>query len=202
LESAWGVGWSHGAPDLGALGPPTDLGRVESVMKKSNLVKSGEVVASVSEEVVPVTAEEVASVIEAEQGLTNESAADVLLGKVDVNKEAADILLGKEGVSKATVVAGGGSKYIGLKSGRRVQDFQDWQLSVNHERKLTDLQILAEMKAEFPEATGAIFVAGIETRLSILRTVRRLYNAGRHCKAWPKPEVPSVEFKGEPVAAS
>ena len=39
--------------------------------------------------------------------------------------------------------AGPKHKHIGLHSGQRVQDFQNWLLVENYQRKLTDVQLLA-----------------------------------------------------------
>lgn len=91
-------------------------------------------------------------------------------------------------------------KFRGLKHGMRVMEFQDWQLAQNAERKLTDDELLAEMRAEFPNCTGKIFTADLATRRAILRGVRALYNAGTHSKGARKPETPSVEFTREAAA--
>lgn len=84
-------------------------------------------------------------------------------------------------VAKATSGAKS-SMHRGKKTGMPVMKYQDWQMSVNNERKFSDEALLDEMLAEFPNAKGKIFTANLETRLSILQAVRRLFNAGRHGK--------------------
>ena len=94
-------------------------------------------------------------------------------------------------------------KFRGIKTGMRVMEFQDHQLVRQTERKLSDDELLDEMRDEFPETVGKIFTADRETRRSILRAVRNLYNAGKHSKAAPKPEVPVVEYRdGQPVGGA
>jgi hypothetical protein len=67
----------------------------------------------------------------------------------------------------------------GRTTGMRVMQFQDQLLADNMKAKLTDAQLLEAMRKEFPNAKGKIFTADQETRLGIMRVVRRLFNEGR-----------------------
>jgi hypothetical protein len=71
-------------------------------------------------------------------------------------------------------------KYIGLFSGQRVQDFQNWLLVENYKLKLSDAQLLAIMRAEFPEATGAVFTGSLDVGLDIVSGIRRHFNRDGH----------------------
>ena len=46
--------------------------------------------------------------------------------------------------------------HVGLLSGMRVQAFQNWLLDNNPKWHLTDAQLLAVMRVEFPQADGQI----------------------------------------------
>lgn len=90
----------------------------------------------------------------------------------------------------------------GRTTGMRVMQFQDQLLADNMKAKLTDAQLLEAMRAEFPNAKGKIFTADQETRLGIMRVVRRLFNEGRHGSQTiqaPKGGVPQFGAKGEVV---
>ena len=64
---------------------------------------------------------------------------------------------------------------------RIIQDYQDELLARNNQAKLTDEQLLEDMRAKFPAATGKIFTSDdLQERLSILRGMRRLFNRGKH----------------------
>ena len=77
------------------------------------------------------------------------------------------------------------SKYKGRVTGMRVMEFQDATFSANHKAKLTDEELAAAWRAEFPEAVAftTFHVKG----------ARRDYNAGTHSKAAAKPETPLAE---------
>lgn len=62
------------------------------------------------------------------------------------------------------------SRFVGVTSGKRVGEYQDWAFEVNDERKLTDVQISADWHREFPNAK---FISPEE-----VRGVRRAYNGG------------------------
>jgi hypothetical protein len=90
----------------------------------------------------------------------------------------------------------------GRTTGMRVMQFQDQLLADNMKAKLTDAQLLEAMRKEFPNAKGKIFTADQETRLGIMRVVRRLFNEGRHGSQTiqaPKGGVPQFDAKGEVV---
>ena len=63
---------------------------------------------------------------------------------------------------------------------RGIQHFQDDLLARNTHAKLTDEQLLAAMREEFPDATGQIFTGHLGIRLARLRDMRRLFNRGQH----------------------
>lgn len=71
-------------------------------------------------------------------------------------------------------------KYVGVFSGQRVQDFQNWLLRENYKRKLTDAQLLAVMRAEFPQAEGAVFTGNLDTGLSQIAGIRAHFNRDGH----------------------
>lgn len=87
-------------------------------------------------------------------------------------------------------------QHQGLFTGMRVKDFQNWLLERNVEWKLTDLQLLALMRLEFPEATGQIFTADLVTALRILSGVRAHYNRDGHGGLSPQSRglPPSVSY--------
>jgi len=80
------------------------------------------------------------------------------------------------------------SKYRGAKTGMRVMEYQDHTLAINDEkgRRLTDEELQADWRAEFPNA--------VPFTLEHVRGVRSLYNLGRHRKGSIKPETPSFPY--------
>jgi hypothetical protein len=112
-------------------------------------------------------------------------------------KESEGVVSKKKTQPDVTVAAVKAGKFRGVKSGMRVMEFQDWQLAQQPKRRLTDVQLLDEMKREFPQCTGKIFTADLPTRLAILRGVRALFNAGKHSKGAARPEQPVVEVTRE-----
>lgn len=77
------------------------------------------------------------------------------------------------------------SKYKGMTTGLRVMAFQDATFAANVTKMLTDEELAAAWRKEFPQAVAftAFHVKG----------ARRDYNAGRHAKATPKPAIPLAE---------
>lgn len=72
------------------------------------------------------------------------------------------------------------SKHGGVLSGRGVQDFQNWQLDVNPNWRLTDAQLLAVMRVEFPLAEGKVFTGSLQDGLKIIKGIRAHYNRDGH----------------------
>lgn len=70
--------------------------------------------------------------------------------------------------------------HVGVLSGRRVQDFQNWLLANNHAWRLTDGQLLAVMRTEFPHATGKVFTGDVAEALKLVRGIRAHYNRDGH----------------------
>lgn len=92
----------------------------------------------------------------------------------------------------------------GKTTGMRVMAYQDKLLADNVKAKLTDMELLKALRAEFPNAKGKIFTGSDEERLSILRSVRALFNRGKHGDqqvAAPKGGVPEFDAKGAVVEA-
>ena len=89
-----------------------------------------------------------------------------------------------KGTAKATIKA---SKYRGIKSGMRVMEFQDSTFAANVKTMLTDAELVALWRQEFPNA-----VAFTENHV---KGARRDYNVGRHSKAFAalKPATPLAE---------
>lgn len=76
--------------------------------------------------------------------------------------------------------------------GRRVMDFQNWTLSSNARWRLSDEQLAVMWQAEFPNSRSRY------TRKSV-RTVRNLFNQGRHSNDAPPKPVPEYDPGGRPV---
>jgi len=74
------------------------------------------------------------------------------------------------------------SKYKGVTTGMRVMEYQDSTFAAQAKRMLTDEELVADWKAEFPNAV-AFTVAHVGG-------ARRDYNNGRHSKAYLRPERP------------
>ena len=76
--------------------------------------------------------------------------------------------------------AGPRHKHVGLLSGQRVQAFQNWLLIENYKRRLSDAQMLAVMRAEFPHADGAVFTGSFDVGLNIVAGIRAHFNRDGH----------------------
>ena len=77
--------------------------------------------------------------------------------------------------------------------GRRVMDFQNWTLASNARWRLTDEQLAVMWQAEFPNSRSRY-------TLKSVRTVRNLFNQGRHNNDAPPAPVPAYAPGGSPVA--
>ncbi len=86
-------------------------------------------------------------------------------------------------------------KNIGRTTGLRIMAYQDQTMSEQPTAKLTDEELAAKWQKEFPESR-----CRFEDRLDVVRTVRRLFNEGRHgtqeLKA-PKGGVARYELQGK-----
>lgn len=82
------------------------------------------------------------------------------------------------------------SKYIGKTSGMRVQAFQDKLMKDNYKAKLTDAQLAAAMRKEFPNAVAfeEKHVAGIRSQFN---------NGRRASQEGAKPAKPLPKFDDE-----
>lgn len=77
------------------------------------------------------------------------------------------------------------SKYKGATTGLRVMEYQDRTFMANVKAMLTDTELAADWRKEFPNA-----VAFTETHVG---GARRDYNNGTHAKSTPRPEKPLME---------
>ena len=76
--------------------------------------------------------------------------------------------------------------------GRRVMELQNWTLACNTRWRLTDEQLAAMWQAEFPNSRSRYTVKSV-------RTVRNLFNQGRHNNDAPPAPVPEYDQGGRPV---
>ena len=71
-------------------------------------------------------------------------------------------------------------QHVGVLSGIRVQQLQNWLLDENPKWQLTDAQLLAVMRVEFPTATGLVHTGDVDTGLKQVAGIRANYNRDRH----------------------
>ena len=76
--------------------------------------------------------------------------------------------------------------------GRRVMEFQNWTLACNARWRLTDEQLAVMWQAEFPNSRSRYTMKSI-------RTVRNLFNQGRHNNDAPRTPVAEYDPGGRPV---
>jgi hypothetical protein len=86
-------------------------------------------------------------------------------------------------------------QYVGLLSGMRVQQFQHWLFDVNPQHQLTDAQLLAVLRVEFPLAGAELFTGDVDTGLRHISTMRADYNRDGH-------NGPSPTSRGMPYSVS
>ena len=77
----------------------------------------------------------------------------------------------------------------------RVQQFQNWLLDENPTWQLTDTQLLAVMRVEFPLATGLVHTGDVDTGLAQIAGIRAHYNRDGH-------NGPSPISRGMPYSVS
>lgn len=61
-----------------------------------------------------------------------------------------------------------------------VQQFQNWQLDESRRLRLTDAQLLAVMRVEFPRNEGRVFIGSVLEGLNIVAGIRTHYNRDGH----------------------
>ena len=71
-------------------------------------------------------------------------------------------------------------EHVGRLSRMRVQAFQNWLLDENPRWQLTDAQLLAVMRVEFPLATGLVHTGDVDTGLKQMAGIRAHYNRDGH----------------------
>lgn len=86
-------------------------------------------------------------------------------------------------------------KSIGAFTRKAVQQFQNWQLDENPKLRLSDAQILAVMRVEFPLNEGQVFTGTISDGLKIVAGIRAHYNRDGH-------NGPSPQSRGLPPSVS
>ena len=86
-------------------------------------------------------------------------------------------------------------QHIGVLSGMRVQAFQNWLLDENPKWQLTDAQLLAIMRVEFPLATGQVHIGDVGSGLEQVAGIRAHYNRDGH-------NGPSPASRGRPPSKS
>lgn len=86
-------------------------------------------------------------------------------------------------------------KHVGILSGMRVQVFQNWLLDQNHRLQLTDAQLLAVLRLEFPLASSKLFTGDLRDGLQIVAGIRAHYNRDGH-------HGPSPQSRGMPPSVS
>lgn len=93
------------------------------------------------------------------------------------------------------------SKHTGATSGLHVMEYQDRTFHTQHKHKLTDEQILADWRREFPNTNGK-WVRDDREGLRIVAIVRRFYNERRHGnqKLFSDKPVPRYGDKGQVIA--
>lgn len=95
-----------------------------------------------------------------------------------------------------SVVPGPEKKSVGALTRRRVMDFQNWLYDENVNWRLTDLQLLAVMRTEFPFNNGEVFTGDIARGLGHIASIRADYNRTGHGGALPAEKAlqPSMSY--------
>ena len=86
-------------------------------------------------------------------------------------------------------------QHVGLLSRMRVQAFQSWLYDRNTTWQLTDAQLLAVIRVEFPLANAQLFTGDVDTGLRHIGSMRSDYNRDGHTG-------PSPLSRGMPLSVS
>ena len=86
-------------------------------------------------------------------------------------------------------------QHVGLLSRMRVQAFQNWLYDQNPTWQLTDAQLLAILRVEFPVAGADLFTGDVDTGLQHIKSMRADYNRDGH-------NGPSPSSRGMPLSVS
>src|SRR5688572_21805951 len=92
-------------------------------------------------------------------------------------------------------VPGPAARNVGVFTGMAVQQFQNWQLDENSKLRLSDAQLLAVMRVEFPLNPGKVFTGSLEEGLKIVGGIRADYNRSGH-------NGPTPQSRGMPLSVS
>jgi hypothetical protein len=71
-------------------------------------------------------------------------------------------------------------KHVGVFTRMAVQQFQNWQLDENPKLRLSEAQLLAVMRVEFPLNEGKVFTGTLDEGLHIVGGIRADYNRTGH----------------------
>lgn len=87
-------------------------------------------------------------------------------------------------------------KSVGALTGRPVMNFQNWLYDENATWRLTDLQLLAVMRTEFPLNKGQVFTGDVSKGLGHIASIRADYNRTGHGGVPPslRGRPPSVSY--------
>jgi len=94
-----------------------------------------------------------------------------------------------------TALPGPTHQHVGLLSRMRVQAFQNWLYDGNATWQLTDAQLLAVLRVEFPLASEELFTGDVDAGLRHIRSMRADYNRDGHTG-------PSSTSRGMPLSVS
>jgi len=86
-------------------------------------------------------------------------------------------------------------QHVGLLSRMRVQAFQNWLYDRNPTWQLTDAQLLAVLRIEFPLANAELFTGDVDAGLRHIGSMRADYNRDGH-------NGPSPTSRGMPLSVS
>jgi hypothetical protein len=86
-------------------------------------------------------------------------------------------------------------RYVGVTSGMRAQQFQNWLYDHNPTWQLTDAQLLAVLRIEFPLANAELFTGDVDAGLRHIGRMRADYNRDGH-------NGPSRQSRGMPPSIS
>lgn len=93
------------------------------------------------------------------------------------------------------------SIHRGVKTGLSVMDYQDQTMLHNNKKKLTDEQIVADWRAEFPNTNGK-WVHDDKNAMFVVRVVRKFFNLRQHGNQKVFSDTPVLRYntEGKPLA--
>jgi len=88
------------------------------------------------------------------------------------------------------------SIHRGVKTGLSVMDYQDQTMLHQPKKKLTDEQIVADWRAEFPNTNGK-WVHDDKNAMFVVRVVRKFFNLRQHGNQKVFSDVPVLRYNAE-----